>query len=176
LTQDFASAAGVRKLVTTVPVCKPANEWWVRTHPDEAYWLRTAVVELKDDREIFLVTNQALWPALASEPTFGPRLLVTAVSRQGVAFLWPIKLPGPDGRVSAWHRSAMEAAEQARSEWTRVYADMSLGAYRIEVATSCTAQPRWPDLPLREVLRVAFRDNVIASWGHPVLRRLRGEV
>jgi len=40
LSQDFASAVGVRKLVTTIPVKKPSKEWFVRTHPDPAYWLQ----------------------------------------------------------------------------------------------------------------------------------------
>ena len=51
LSQDFASAVGVKKLVTTIPVKKPSKEWFVRTHPDPDYRLQTAVLELKEDRE-----------------------------------------------------------------------------------------------------------------------------
>jgi hypothetical protein len=176
LSQDFAAAVGVRKLLTTVPVRKPSAEWWVRTHSDPAYQLETAVVELKEDREIYLVANQELWSELAKDPTFGPRLLVTSINRQGVLFLWPTKLPGPDGKVNEWHRSATEAADAARSAWTRVYSDMSLGAYRVEVSEKIRTEPNWPGLPMREILRVAFRDKVISTWDHPVLQRLRGEV
>jgi hypothetical protein len=176
LTQDFASAVGVRKVLTTVPVRKPAREWWVRTHPDPDYRLETAVLELQEDRETYLV-DPALWPELASEPAFSPRLLIAGVNRQGVAFLWPIKLPGPDGKIIAWHRSALDAAEQARSAWTRVYADMSLGAYRVEVAPALGRfEPAWPDLPMGEWLRIAFRDKFITAGDHPTLRQLRGEV
>ena len=82
LSQDFASAVGVKKLITTVPVKKPSKEWFVRTHPDPAYWLQTAFVELKEDRETYLVAP-GLWPELASDPTLSPRELVTAVNRQG---------------------------------------------------------------------------------------------
>jgi hypothetical protein len=175
LSQDFASAVGVRKLLTTVPVRKPSNEWWVRTHPDAAYRLPTAILELKEEQELYLVANRELWPELASEPTFGPRLLVTSMNRQNVLFLWPIKLPGPDGKVMEWHRSAMEAANHARTVWTRVRADLSLGAYRVEEAPSMRTEPGWPSVSLEEILRVAFRDKVISSWDHPVLQRLRGE-
>src|SRR5262245_60979963 len=49
LTQDFASVAGVKKLITTIPVKKPSKEWFIRTHPDPGYRLQTAVVELKED-------------------------------------------------------------------------------------------------------------------------------
>ena len=48
LSQDFASAVGVKKLVTTIPVKKPSKEWFVRTHPDPDYRLQTAVLELKE--------------------------------------------------------------------------------------------------------------------------------
>ena len=64
LSQDFASAVGVKRLIKTVPVKKPSKEWFVRTHPDPAYRLQTAVLELKEDRETYLV-SPALWPELA---------------------------------------------------------------------------------------------------------------
>jgi hypothetical protein len=103
-------------------------------------------------------------------------LLVTAVNRQGVAFLWPSKLPGPDGKILEWHRSALEAAEQAQTAWTRVFSDMSLGAYRVEIAPSLRVEPLWPEHTMRKILEVAFRDKLIDTWDHPILRQLRGEV
>jgi hypothetical protein len=175
LSQDFAAAVGVRKLLTTVPVRKPDKTWWVRTHADPAYRLQTGLLELKEERETYLVDRE-LWPALVTEPAFAPQLLVTSINRQGVLFLWPVKLPGPDGKVMEWHRSALEAADAARSNWTRVYADMSLGAYRVEVSDSLRIEPSWPDLPMRDILKAAFRDKRISTWDHPVLQRLRGEV
>ena len=33
LSQDFASAVGVKRLTKTIPVKKPSKEWFVRTHP-----------------------------------------------------------------------------------------------------------------------------------------------
>jgi hypothetical protein len=87
LSQDFASAVGVKRLITTIPVRKPSKEWFVRTHPDSAYRHPIPVLELKEDREIYLVAA-SLWGELASELTFSPRLLVTAINRQGVLFLW----------------------------------------------------------------------------------------
>ncbi|MFO0892582.1 MAG: hypothetical protein U0790_25995 [Isosphaeraceae bacterium] len=155
LSQDFETAAGVKRLVSTVPVKKPSKEWFVRTHPDPAYRLTTAVVELKDgDRETYLVAP-GLWPELASEPTFSPRLLITAVNRQGVLFLWPIRLPGPDGRIDDWSRSAMDAADEAASRWVRVTANMGLGAYDISVASGL-AEPAWPDMPFQEIIKIAL--------------------
>ena len=72
---------------------------------------------------------------LADEKTFSPRLLVTAINRQGVLFLWPIRLPGADGKIDDWSRSAMDAADEAKSRWVRVTSNMSLGAYEVAVAS-----------------------------------------
>src|SRR5271166_3586545 len=175
LSQDFASVVGVKKLVTTIPVRKPSKEWFVRTHPDPTYWLQTAVVELKEDRETYLVAP-GLWPGLASEPTFSPRLLVTAINRQGVLFLWPIRLPGADGKLDDWSRSAMGAANEAKSQWVRITANMSLGAYDVAIASGLASEPSWPEMKFQEIIKIAFRDKMISDWNHPVLRRLRGEV
>jgi hypothetical protein len=174
LSQDFASAVGVKRLITTIPVKKPSREWFVRTHPDPAFRLQTAVLELKEDREIYLV-SPSLRPELASETTFSPRLLVTSISRQGVLFLWPVKLPGPDGKIDSWSRSSLDAADEAKSRWVRVTANMHLGAYDITVASGQVGEPSWPDLPFQQIIKIAFRDKMIDTWDHPVLRRLRGE-
>jgi hypothetical protein len=174
LSQDFAAAVGVKKLIKTVPVKKPSKEWFVRTHPDLTYRFETAVLELKEDREVYLVAR-GLWAELTSEPTFSVRLLVTTINRQGVLFLWPVRLPGPDGRIDDWSRSALDAADEAKTRWVRVTANMGLEAYNVAVTSAHVTEPEWPDISFQEILRIAFRDKMISTWDHPVLRRLRGE-
>jgi hypothetical protein len=175
LSQDFAATLGVRKALLTVPVRKPDKSWFVRVNPDAGYRLQTAVIELKEDRETYLV-EKALWPELAAESTFAPRALFTAMNRQGVLFLWPIRLPGADGKVDEWSRTALEAAERATRGWVRVAANMALGAYDVSEATGQLGEPDWPSTPFADLLRVAFKDRFIDTLNHPVLRRLRGEV
>jgi hypothetical protein len=176
VSQDFAEAVGVKRLIKTVPVKKPSKEWFVRTHPDPDYRFSTAVLELKDgDREVYLV-GAAFRPALQSEPTVSTRLLVTSITRQGVLFLWPIRLPGPDGRIDDWSRSALAAANEAKGQWVRVTSNRDLNAYDVETASARLPEPDWPDLSFKEILKIAFRDKVISDWNHPVLQRLRGEV
>ena len=175
LSHDFGASLGVKKALLTVPVRKPDKSWFVRAHPADEYSLQTAVIELKEDRETYLVAPQ-LWPALAAESTFSPRALFTAVNRQGVLFLWPIRLPGADGKVDAWSQSALEASQLARTTWVRVAANMALGAYEVFQATGDLPDPEWPDKPFRELLKVAFKDRMITALDHPVLRKLRGEV
>jgi len=175
LSQDFALGLGVKKALLTVPVRKPSKEWWFQTHPDETYRIQTCVVDLKEDREIYLV-DQSLWPELAGgESTFGPKALFTAMTRQGVLFLWPIRLPGPDGKLDDWNRSALEAADRSSGRWVRVVANMNLGAYDVYETAANWPAPEWPTEPLSDLLRVAFKDRLIDRLDHPVLKRLRGE-
>jgi hypothetical protein len=103
-----------------------------------------------------------------------PFSLFAAINRQGVVFLWPVRLPAPDGKVNEWHRSLREAAETAVGRWSRVKANMSLGAYESTVAESAIADPVWPEASFQELIRIGFRDRVIDVATHPVVRRLRG--
>jgi len=174
LSQDFQTAAGVKKVLATVPVRKPSKEWWIKTHHDPAYRLDTCVIELKEDSELYLV-DPSLWNELTGESTFGPRSLITTMNRQGVVFLWPIRLPGCDGRLDDWNRSALEAANMATSKWVRVQANMSLGAYELYEASANWTEIEWAVPSFQELLKIAFKDRFIRAMDHPVVRRLRGE-
>src|SRR3546814_18106399 len=56
LTQNFGEAAGIKKLLTTVPCRKPSNQAFIRVHPDKAWRMPAAILQLKDDGECYLVT------------------------------------------------------------------------------------------------------------------------
>jgi hypothetical protein len=171
LSQSFTETAGVKKLLSTVPVRKPNKQDFVRVHPNEDYRTDVLMIELKEDRESYLVCRNMV-DELATEAE--PFSLFTAINRQGVVFLWPVRLPAPDGKVNEWHRSLREAAETAVGKWSRVRANMSLGAYESTVAESVIADPVWPEASFQELIRIGFRDRVIDTATHAVVRRLRG--
>ncbi len=173
LSQNFGDQIGVRKLITTIPVRRPGRQDFIQVHPSDDYRLETAVIELKEERETYLVAPE-LWPEVSGELV--PKILHTYISRQGVLSLWPIRLPSEDGRIDTWNASAMEAAELARARWIRIAAKMSLGAYEVFEATSSLPEPEWPELDLQAILGIAFRDRYITNFDHPVLRRLRGDL
>jgi hypothetical protein len=175
MSQDFSQVAGVEKLITTIPVRKPANQDYVRTHPDEAYRIITGTLEVKEDRETYLVDPDLL-PQIATEVSVAPRLLVTSINRQGTLFLWQVRMPGLDGRTDSWGESGLQAVKAAEEDWVRVVANMSLGGYDIYRATAELSEPDWPDMAFGEILRTGFRNRVIDDYDHPVLRRLRGEI
>ena len=172
LKPDAFEEVGVKKLITHVAAEKPGRQPFVRTHKGKSYWLETAVLEVEDLRETYLV-NPGLWDDLAGEIV--PKLLVTTITLTGNLSLWPIGLPRSDGRTSTWHESALAAARAARDHWVRVQSDMSLRAYRVQVATGKLPEPEWPDLSFQQILAIAFRDRFIDTLDHPVLRKLRGE-
>ena len=173
LSQQFNELVGVKKRPLAIPVRKPPKQTFVRVHPGEENRFETAVLELKENREIYLV-DSSLWSELSAE--IKPVVLFTAVTRHGDLFLWPVGLPDEHGRHNHWHRSLLEAAQQAMRSWVRVTANMSLGAYDAYEATANLPEPEWPDLSLEEILKIAFRDKFIQSFDHPVVKELRGEL
>ena len=108
IDQNFSEAIGVKKQITTIPVRKPNRQEFIRVHDDESYHLQTAILEIKEDRENYIVTP-GLWKELPNEIT--PKMLNTAINRQGVLFLWPVRLPDENDRLDEWNRSAHKAAQ-----------------------------------------------------------------
>jgi hypothetical protein len=174
LTPDLATGMGVKKAILKVPVRKPDKTWFVRAHPAPEYRLETMVCEMEGN-EIYLLDPE-LWSLLSDESTVGPRLLVTAINRQNTLFLWPIKLPGPNGKNNNWNTTLKEAAELAQKGWVRVQANMNAGQYDVGMAPPGLPEPAWPSMPFQDLLKLAFKDHLIDDLDHPVLRRLRGEI
>jgi hypothetical protein len=173
LSQDFIGEAGVKKPLTTVPVKKPNKHDFIRVHPDPAYRMQTAMVEYGEDKEHFLFTPSmaALLPNECS-----PYRIYTAIGRRGGGvFLWPVRLPGSDGKDNEWWRSAHEHAAVAQTVWARITSNKALGAYERQEATTHVIEPVWPRLPLKELLRIAFREKLVDRPDHEVVKALRGE-
>ena len=173
LSQSFAETVGVKKLLTTVPVRKPGPQDFVRVHPAPEYREDFPILELKDEREEYIVTA-GLVPELAGE--FVTKTLFTALNRQGTVFLWPVRLPSADGKDLDWWRSAREAAALAVHDWVRVKPNMNLGGYDVYRAESVMSEPEWPTLGFWDLVKIAFRDHLVDRIDHPVIKRLRGQL
>jgi hypothetical protein len=172
LNPSYVETAGVKKLRNTVPARRPSPQDFVRVHPDPTYRENFGMIELKDDREDYLVLPH-LVPQLPGEIVF--KTIFTAINRQGVVFLWPVRLPSPDDKPNAWWQSAREAAELAMTKWVRMRANMSLGAYDLFTAESDIPDPEWSELePLQDLLRIAYRGRLVVDLDHPVIKRLSG--
>ena len=170
LSQDFSAMARTEKLLVVVPVRKPAKHQFVRVHPDEAYRLEVGIIEIAGD-DTYLVH-----PAVVSAvpELVKPVRLHLYVTRQGTPALWPVKLPGEDGKTNHWYASAAEAAEVAMKKWIRLVANREGGADDVIVAESIPKEPVWPDKTMEELVNKAFAGRFIDSEKHPVVRELLG--
>ena len=91
LNPSFLETAGVKKLLTTVPARRPSPQDFVRVHPAPDFRENFAMVDLKDDREDFLVRPELL-PELAGEVIY--KTIFTAINRQGVVLFMAGEAPG----------------------------------------------------------------------------------
>src|SRR5262245_35679265 len=57
LSQSFSETMAVRKVLTTVPVRKPNAQDFVRVHPSPEFREDFPIIELKDEREEYIVTR-----------------------------------------------------------------------------------------------------------------------
>jgi hypothetical protein len=171
LPPDFESV-GVQRVLTSVAVRKPGRQEFVRVHPGEEYRLETGLLELKEEREFHLV-HPAMRAELAQEINFFR--LHLAMSRAGTPFLWATRLPGPDGKRNPWHDSSEKAAVLGMHQWVRLVPNQAAGLYDVYTARASLPELEWPELSMRELLKLAFGERYIASIDHPVIRRLRGQ-
>lgn len=173
MSQEFAAEIGVEKVITKISVGKPNKQWWVRVHKNPAFRFETALIEMKDKNEMYLVAPD-LWTPLADE--ICRVVIFTGINRQNVIFFWVVKLPGADGKHNEWHQSALKAAMLAMDHWVRVTANQAAKGYDVVKSQAKLDDPKWPDVTFEEMFKIAFKDRYIDSMDHPVLRELRGEV
>jgi hypothetical protein len=172
--QSLAAAAGVKNVLTDLPVRTPDKSWWVRRHPSPDYALHTFVIELREEREDYLVLPP-LWPSLYGEACFRAKSFYLAMNRQGKLFIWGVRRPADDTEEpDKWMVGPQKAVHLAADKWVRIYwANSSLG--HVVRTSEVDEEPEWPDLPFKDLLRLGFKDKVIDSLDHPVPKRLRGE-
>lgn len=172
LAQDFSSEFGVKPILSTVPVRKPNRHEFIRVRAGEEWRIQTGLFIDRILNDTYLV-DRDMWIDLGEEIT--PALLFTAINRQNCVFLWPVNLPGPDGRRNLWNESAITAAGLAELQWVRVSANRTGGYYDTGRAMADHPDPEWPeDVAFKDMLRLAFSGRLIDAPDHPVIKRLRG--
>ena len=167
----------LEKVLTTVPVRRPGRTEFFRVHPNPDYVVDSYVLEYNSglDRETYWVAP-GLRAQLVAE--LRPVRLFTCMTKRGTVFLWPARLPLADSSNSgrAWHQSALQAAEEAKTLWVNLIGNKDLGAYEYVKARGDLGEPQWPDKSYRELIELAFTDRVIDTTEHPVIRDLNGEM
>jgi hypothetical protein len=165
-TEEVTAA---ERVLGTVAVRKPKKQEFVRTHPT---YQQTASL-LEYEREFYLV-DRAVRPLLAVETK--PVVLYTCMTRTNVLFLWPVRLPGEDGRNNSWWDSAHEAAKLAKDQWVRVVASSDAAAYELSICQVEVPEPSWPEKSFRDILSIAFKNYLITDLDHMIVKRLQGRL
>src|SRR5450759_1126237 len=171
LSQVFE--AGAVSKTSTITARKPDRHNWFMVHSDPSYHFQTMVLDIKADRETYLVEPE-LREELALELT--PKLIVPCITRQHHVFLWAVALPDQSGRANTWAQSAMEAVQKGMVGWIRLVANIEAGGYDTYQPRVQLDPPVWPDLTMEAMLEKAFGHYMIDSLDHPRVRALFGEV
>ena len=172
LTDGFAANGGAEKKLLVLKAQKPPKQAFVQVHPSPELRIRVALLELKEEGEVYLVA-----PTVAEQvPSEVRRVEIRlAVTQQGTPFLWPVPLPPVDGAENSWNLTARAAADFAETQWVRLTSNRSAQCYDVHVAQSAATDPVWPDKSLGELLKIAFNNGrLIESLDHPVIQRLLG--
>jgi hypothetical protein len=173
LSQNFVDKIQVKKKLRTVRIKRPNKQWWIRVRPGAEWRINLALIELRDSGEdtIYGVLDD-LYPEVAEEAAL--KTLFLGITRQGTLFLWPIKLPDSEGKIDSWNESAMALAKTAMEKWIRVLSNREGGFYVAMEPENDLPDPKWPEEGFEEIIAIAFKNNLIDDYDHPVLKQLRG--
>lgn len=175
LSPESRSATRTATIITNIPVRKPGKQGWVWVHPDPHLQIDVALLTVDEERDRPYVVH----PSILSELEEGlakPVSLIPYSDRSDNCFLWPVPLPGEDGRSNSWTDAAREIAFTIQGQWIQVRSNMQIGAYVYRQASGVFRPPKpWPFVPV-DAIRIAFRGRVINNIDHPVLKKLRGEI
>lgn len=163
------------KVLLTVPVRTPKRTEFFRVHPGQDYTIDTLVYVHEDglDREVYLIAT-----GLRDELVDVCRRvrLYTCINKRDVVFLWSARLPEAEGGGRSWHQSGLEIAEEAKKHWVRMQGNRDLAAYEMRRAKGNLGEPAWPDKPFKELIKLAFKDRLIDTPHHDVIRELNGDL
>ena len=173
LSPNYGATLGVKKLLTKVPVGKPKRPQFFRSHPSDEMTFPAMILESKETRESFVVVLEV---AQEISELVRAVMLQVAIDRQNNVFLIPVPLPGEDGTRNPWHQSLAQAVEHAKRKWIRIAANMHVGAYDVYEAEGELPEPEWPEHDIDELVKVAFRGNVIRDLDHAVIQQLLGKI
>jgi hypothetical protein len=174
MDQSYLQTAGTTKITTTIRIGKPNRQEFFRINPNPEFQKQFGILADKTERGFYIV-HPCMGPELLGE--FYMARVYVGVTKQETPFVWPIRLPGEDGRQMDWHRTEGIAAQMATTRWVRIAANMAAGYNDIHVADMDLGEPKWLDLPYTEILRIAFRpEGIIGSIDHPIIKKLRGQV
>lgn len=170
LSDSYAAPATATPKTAEIGLGYPGKLDFFRVRQDGEYQAQFLILEDTREKQTYLVT-----PALAGEleGDAAPAIVALCANQHGEQFLFVAKLPWYDGEPFATSR--LEAMDRARTEWVRLRRSVSQKGYDIITAAKPFPEPAWSDETFEDLIRQAFKNNVIGSLDHPIVKKLRGE-
>ena len=130
----------------------------------------------EDDGETYLVTESMR--GVFGDDVKPTHLQLAMIHRSRTLFIWASTIPSADaGRGRSWHESALTAKKIAEKNWSQDLSERAIGGYRVFPSEAKLPDPAWPtDKTFQDYLEIAFRDRVVTSMDHPVVRKYLGRV
>lgn len=175
IVSPTVSNIAIKKVIVQVPVRRPDKQKFFKVLLGEQWQVTVPVLEIKEDNEYYLVKPEML-SYLITEVKY--IRLHLAYYMNGNPFLLPVTLPDPQNptKWNSWHKSMAEVVTLATKNWIRVISDKSINGYQTMVATGIFPEPTLPEnMQLKDYVRIAFKDHVIDSLDHPVIKQLLGQ-
>lgn len=183
LKPNIAGIIKTAPLLTTLRTKKPENIEFFRIRPGEEWMMDFPIFAPKgktgSENEKYLVMPEYQQELEERKSLIPVRFYFGTIWGSKILFLSDVGIKiKEDGTINSYHKSRMEAYELAKTKWISISANQELGAYVVTEAKSKIPDPVWPEKPanIGEAIELAFKDNVINSPDHPILKKLRGEV
>lgn len=170
---DPAALGGDIEHLAHIAVRKPKKDEYFRTHPDPAMSLTSLVWTDPDLGDVYFVAPEARQIMTESGRVV---TLVLCQSRLRVNFIWPVNAGGSSGGGRGWVESSHHAVHMGKNLWIKIRGDRPAGMYQVLEAADQRGEPEWPNLDFKELLKLGFKDRLIGSADHPVVRRIQGFV
>lgn len=168
---DPAQLAGDIQVLGHIPVRRPRKDEFFRVCSDPTKTLTALVWADPDEGDFYFITPEVRDVMADSGKVV---MLVLCQSRQGAYFLWPVNIDTRAGGGRGWSESSQVAVVKAQTRWIKIRGDRAAGAYQIFEAALQHGEPTWPSQSFSELLKMGFKDRLITSADHPVVRRLQG--
>ena len=162
---------GAREILSVIAVRRPKNNEFIRVPLLPQYSLTTAIFEDKDENETYFIAP-AIRPLVISGAV--TKMLTLTVNQLGHTFIWPVPCDEGQSRKSTWNESARAGYHRAKTIWVKLVSDRAAFMYRLYEAEGQLPEPRWPTTPFGQLLSLAFRNRIIDTEDHPILKAQRG--
>jgi hypothetical protein len=168
---DPASLSGDVEHLAHIYVRRPKKDEYFKVNPDPTMTLTTLTWTDPDEGDVYFVTPSARDIMAESGRVV---TLMLCQSRQRVNFIWPVSADTRSGGGRGWAESARAAALIAQTRWIKIRGDRPSGMYQVFEAADQAGTPEWPERAFSDLLKLGFKDRLISSSDHPVVRRLQG--